>query len=111
MKKVIFLSSRYWVTNKKNINDQEPGLIITENVIEICEIKINVITKIDEEPKDLNKPIGWAYYRKGLSRFTFQTSNFLFDSSLIPLFWICPLRKVQWILNFSQFQYFFLLLL
>jgi hypothetical protein len=52
-----FLSFRYWVTNKKNRNDQEPGLIITGNVIEKCEIKINVVTKIDEEPKDLNKPI------------------------------------------------------
>jgi hypothetical protein len=29
-----FLSFRYWVTNEKNTNDQEPGLIITGNVIE-----------------------------------------------------------------------------
>ena len=57
MKKVTFLSFRYLVTNKKNTNYQEPGLIITGNVIEKCEIKLNVITKIDEEPKDLNKPI------------------------------------------------------
>ena len=43
--KSTFLSFRYWVINKKNTNDQEPGLIITGNVIEKCEFNKNVRLK------------------------------------------------------------------
>ena len=43
--KSTFLSFRYWVTNKKNTNDQEPGLILTGNFIEKGVIDKNVSLK------------------------------------------------------------------
>jgi hypothetical protein len=52
---VSFGEISYFISNKKNTNDQEPGLILTGNGIEKCVMDKNVslkkiITKNDEEP-------------------------------------------------------------